>query len=386
VTKSQSSKIRVWGSITLMAGLYAGAVYWVYRKSSASSESIAGLVPLATSLAMVPLVLVIMLAILSIIAKSIRYIARVRADRISPEIREVLASVVVGSGDRERLRWLSQHHRRPFEGIFTEFLSTFGGQINSELSILAVDLGLSERWRRATRSRNSLVQKTALANLGRTGHAIDASFLRHPLEQTRIEAACALLASGSADAPALVLEMLPDQSLLGRILLAESLRPFATEICEKYLAEELRSADLRRAKASIDLLRAWERWIPIETFSRLVAERDIEFRVAALPTLRYANATEQEATQEVFDLLEFPDERVHAPAAKAASDMGISASMPLLLTQLRTEGPISALAAAQALAALGSAGRDILENEIISSPRPQYALQALEQSLVTERG
>jgi hypothetical protein len=242
--------------------------------------------------------------------------------------------------------------------------------------VAATQPGLATFWSR----------KTALANLGRIGHAIDASFLRHPLEQTRIEAACALLASGSADAPALVFKMLPDQSLLGRILLAESLRPFATKICEKYLAEALRSAEPRRAKASIDLLRAWERWIPIETFSRLVAERDIEFRVAALPTLRYASATEQEATQEVFDLLEFPDERVHATAAKAAADMGISESMPLLLSQLRKEGPISALAAAQALAALGSAGKDILENEIISSARPQYALQALEQSLVTERG
>ena len=107
---------------------------------------------------------------------------------------------------------------RPFEIIFTEFLSSFGGQINAELRILAVELGLAERWRRATRSRNFLVQKMALANLGRIGHAIDPGLLAHPLEQTRIEAACALLASGSADAPAQVFKMLPDQSLLGRIL------------------------------------------------------------------------------------------------------------------------------------------------------------------------
>ncbi len=385
MTKSESSRIRVWASITLMVGLYAGAVYWVYRKSE-PAESIAGLVPLATSLAVVPLVLVFILVILSIIAKSIRYVARVRAARVSPEIRETLASVAVGYGDRTRLRWLSQHHRRPFEVIFTEFLSTFRGQINSELSVLAVDLGLAEQWRRATRSRNSLVQKRALANLGRTGHAIDCRFLCHPLEQTRIEAACAFLACGTADAPMLVVKMLPDQSLFGRILLAECLRPFAAEICEKYLADEVRSGDVRRARASIDLLRAWERWIPVDNFSRLVAERDIDFRLAAVPTLRYASATEQEAAQEVFDLLEFPDERVHAAAAKAASDMGISASIPLLLNQLRKEGPVSALAAAQALARLGSAGRDVLENEIISSARPQYALQALEQSLVTERG
>jgi hypothetical protein len=332
------------------------------------------------------LILVIVLAIFSIIAKSLRYVARERAARISPEIRETLASVAVGDGDRQRLAWLAQHHRRPFEAIFTEFLSSFGGQINSELSILAVDLGLAEQWRRATRSRNFLVQKNALANLGRIGHAIDARLLQHPLEQTRIEAACAFLASGSSDAPGLVFKMLPDQSLLGRILLADSLRPFATEISKRYLVEAVSSADVRRAKASLDLLRAWERWIPIDNFSRLIAQRDTDLRLAAVAALRYACSTEEEATQVVFSLLHFPDERVHAPAAKAASDMGISTLIPVLAKQMRTGGSVAALAAAQALARMGEEGRDLLESEILSSPHPQYALQALEQSLVAERG
>ncbi len=383
---SESSRIRVWISITLMVGIYVGAVYWIYRASSGTSESIARLVPLATGMAVVPCVLVIVLGIFSMIAKSFRYAARVRAAGISPEIRETLASVAVGDGDRERLGWLARHHARPFEAIFTEFLSSFGGQINAELRILAVELGLAERWRRATRSRNFLVQKTALANLGRIGQAIDPGLLAHPLEQTRIEAACALLASGSADAPAQVFKMLPDQSLLGRILLADSLRPVATQICGRYMADGIRSSDARRARACVDLLRAWERWIPIEGFSQLVAGRDIDLRLAALPALRYAGTTEQEAAHEVIALLEFPDERAHAEAARAASELGISASIPLLVSQLRKSGPGPALAAAKALAELGSEGRDVLENEIYSGARPQYALQALEQSLVAERG
>jgi hypothetical protein len=49
--------------------------------------------PLATSLAVVPCVLVMILAICSMIAKSFRYVARVRAAGISPEIRETLAAV-----------------------------------------------------------------------------------------------------------------------------------------------------------------------------------------------------------------------------------------------------------------------------------------------------
>jgi hypothetical protein len=386
VITTKSSRTRVWVSITVMVAIYVAAVYWVYKASSGASQSIARLVPLATSLAVVPMVLVTLLAIFSMISKSVRYVARVRAADISPEIRETLANVAAGEGDRERLRWLAEHHRRPFEIIFTEFLSSFGGQINSELRILAMEFGLVERWRRATRSRNFLVQKMALANLGRVGQPIDPRLLAHPVEQTRIEAACASLASGSPDAPAQVYKMLPDQSMLGRIRLADSLRPFATEICDRYLAEGIRSPDIRRARASVDLLRAWERWIPIESFTRLVGERDIELRLAALPALRYASATEQDAAQEIVELLELPDERAQAAAAKAASDIGLSASIPLLLSQLRTGGPASALAAAQALAEMGSEGRDLLEHEIVSSARPQYALQALEQSLVAERG
>jgi hypothetical protein len=383
---SESSRTRVWISITLMVAVYVGALYWVYRASSTASESAARLLPLATSLAVVPLVLVMVLAIGSIIAKSFRYAARVRAAGISPEIRETLAAVAAGDGDRERLKWLAQQYPRPFEIIFTEFLASFGGQINAELRVLAVELGLAERWRHGTRSRNFLVQKMALANLGRIGLAIDPKLLQHPLEQTRIEAACALLASGWKDAPEQVFKMLPDQSLLGRILLADGLRPFATDICNRFMADGIRSPDIRRASASVELLRAWERWIPIEGFSRLVAERDIDLRLAALPALRYAGTTEQEAAQEVFALLEFPDERTHAPAAKAAADMGILASIPLLLSQLRKGGPASALAAGKALAEMGREGQDLLENEILTSARPQYALQALEQSLVAERG
>jgi hypothetical protein len=386
---SGSSRIRVWISITLMVAVYIAAVYWVYRVSSATSAasgSIARLVPLATGLAVVPCVLVVILAIFSMIAKSFRYAARVAAARVSPEIRDTLARVAVGEGDRERLRWLAQHYPRPFEIIFSEFLSSFGGQINAELRILAVELGLAEGWQRQVHARNFLVQKMALANLGRIGQAIDPALLRHPLEQTRIEAGCAMLASGSADAPAQVFKMLPDQSLLGRILLADSLRPFATEICERYLADGIRSPDVRRANVCVDLLRAWERWIPIEGFSQLMGERGIDLRLAALPALRFASRTEQEAAREIVELLEFPDERVHAPAAKAASYLGIAETIPLLVSQLRTDGPISALAAAQALADMGSEGRDLLETEIVSSARPQYALQALEQSLVAERG
>jgi len=383
---SESSRVRVWVSITLMVAVYVAAVFWIYRASEGASESIARLLPLAMGMAVVPLVLVILLAIFSMIAKSVRYAARVRAAGISPEIRDTLASVAAGDGDLERLRWLARHHPRPFEIIFTEFLASVTGQVSSELGILAVELGLAERWRQATGSRNLLVQKTALANLGRIGQPIDLRLLRHPMEQTRIEAACAALAAGAPDAPAQVYEMLPDQSLLGRIRLADSLRPFATEISERYLAEGLRSGDSRRARASVDLLRAWERWIPIASFSSLVAGRDIDLRLAALPALRFASPTEQEAQQEIVRLLELPDERAHVPAAKAAAHLGISASLPLLLNQLRRDGPLAALAAAQALASLGSEGRDLLENEIYSSARPQYALQALEQSLVAERG
>jgi hypothetical protein len=112
----------------------------------------------------------------------------------------------------------------------------------------------------------------------------------------------------------------------------------------------------------------------------------MDLRLAALPALRFAAAAEQEAAQEIIDLLNLPDERVHAPAAKAAADLGISASIPLLMKQLRQGGPVSALAAAQALAGLGPEGMDLLEKEIVSGERPQYALQALEQSLVAERG
>jgi hypothetical protein len=383
---SESSRIRVWISISLMAGVYLAAVYWVYQASSRSPQPLVRLLPLAISMAVVPMVLVTVLGIFSMTTKSIRYAARVLAARVSPEIRETLANVIAGGGDRDRLRWLAEHYPRPFQVIFTEFLFSFGGQTNLDLSALAIELGLADRWRRETRSGNLLVQKMGIANLGRIRQGIDPRLLQHPLEQTRIEAACALLSSGTMDAPRQVFQMLPDQSQLGRILLADSLRPFATEICDLYLAEGIKSADVRRARACIDLLRAWERWIPMEGFAQLVAGRDIELRLAALSALRYVGASEQEAAKEVLALLEYPDERAHAPAAKAASDLGIAASLPLLINQLRKGTPVPALAAAKALADLGAASRDLLEFETLTDVRPQYALQALEQSLVAERG
>jgi hypothetical protein len=382
---TESSRVRVWISIILMIAVYVGGVYWAYKKSAQSSEPMARLIPLGMSLALVPLVLVTILAILSIIAKSGRYAARVREARVSPEIRETLANVVAGDGDRQRLRWLAEHYPRPFEAIFTEFLTSFGGQVKTELTTLALELGLVKRWQRATRSRNFVTQKLALANLGRVRSSIDRHLLRHRVEQTRIEAASALLASGSTDGPALVFKMLPDQSLLGRILLADSLRPYAPELCEKYMPAAIRSSDVRYARASMDLLHAWERWIPIASFTSLVAEQDVDLRLAAVPALRYATSTE-EAARHVIDLLGHPDDRVHAKAAKAAADMGMAESIPLLVDRVRNGGAVSASAAARALADLGFEGREVLEKEILTGPRPQFALHALEQSLIAERG
>ena len=51
-----------------MVGIYVGAVYWIYRASSGASQSIARLLPLATGMAVVPCVLVIVLGIFSMIA------------------------------------------------------------------------------------------------------------------------------------------------------------------------------------------------------------------------------------------------------------------------------------------------------------------------------
>src|ERR1700685_2971516 len=105
-----------------MVAIYVAAVYGVDRASQAAAGSIPRLLPLATSMAVVPLILVIVLAIISTSARMVRYAARVRAIRVSPEIRETLASVAVGDGNRERLRWLARHHPRPFQVIFPEFL------------------------------------------------------------------------------------------------------------------------------------------------------------------------------------------------------------------------------------------------------------------------
>ena len=71
-------------------------------------------------------------------------------------------------------------------------------------------------------------------------------------------------------------------NLLTRIVLTEDLRRHALTLAAGPVREALRSGDARRVRATLEILVAWERAIPLEELREFLDHRDREIRVLAL--------------------------------------------------------------------------------------------------------
>lgn len=165
-----------------------------------------------------------------------------------------------------------------------------------------------------------------------------------------------------------VFEFAVSQNLLVRILLTDDLRRYALPLCEHAIPEALRSADPPRVLATLEMLVAWERAMPLGDLDELLLHRDREIRICALRLASVTPATASNREAIVRSLVE-EDLDVCTGAAFAAGRLQLAEALPLLARCVRRGPAELAQTAADALAGIAPDGREVLR-ELSRSPEP----------------
>ena len=100
-------------------------------------------------------------------------------------------------------------------------------------------------------------------------------------EEVRLSACRGLVLAGDEDQIEDLFALAIQANLLTRIVLTEDLRRHATALAAGPVREALRSGDPARVRATLEILVAWERAIPLEELGEFLEHRDRDIRMLA---------------------------------------------------------------------------------------------------------
>lgn len=303
-----------------------------------------------------------------------------RLGRHDSGIRDRLASHAMGADRLAELERLHRQSGRSVERLLVEMLPCVRGTARERLSRLAAELGLVTRWQQQTLSPRTQVRRQALARLvllsGGLADAVLLAALLDSQESIRLEVSRALLGAGGQHDVEEVFASVMAQPPEIRTALAEELRPHALMLCESAIPEALRSNDPARLSAVLELLEGWGKALPLPDLLPLLHHPDPDIRYRAFRVLPYL-ANVRALEPEILRALQQDEARVKAAACLAAARLRIESALPLLVRSLRDPDSDLALAAASALAEMGSCGLLALEDELSLAWEPEAAAAAL---------
>jgi HEAT repeat protein len=294
-----------------------------------------------------------------------------------PQIRVALVEYLAGKEDLEPLRRFLKLSRNDLLTAILSFQNAVAGSARDRLCGLAIDLELLDEWRREVRSRDIARRRAAFAVISFV-YAYEpcrravGDLLGDSLEdrdwEVRVCSAQALARFGSPVEIVVVFRIAAKENLLTRILLAEPLRAHALVLSTAAVPDELRSGDVARILATLQIVVAWERALPLAGLDEWILHPDREIRIQALraaPLVTASRANESAVMQSLAD----PDPEVAMAAAAAAGRLRIQAAIPSLVQCLSSGNAALARTAAAALAALPPQGWQTLE-ELAASGGP----------------
>ena len=297
-----------------------------------------------------------------------------------PKIREELVRYLSGSNDQTALREFLKTHRQDVADAILSFQATIGGSGRDRLCEMALSFGLVHDWCQDAHSKDVVARRTAYTRLAfvcgnEPCRRVAGDMLLLALKDRDREVSIAA-ASGAARSDEIaeveqVLEMAVSQSLLVRIVVAESLRRHAAALCEKAVPEILASADTRRVLAALEILIAWERAIPLMNLRPLLDHPDRRIRLQALRLAPLVPASPENRAA-ILHALADSDPELSTVAALSAGRLKIEESLPSLARCLRTGTAEQARSAAAALADIPPRGWETLA-ELSASSNPVTA-------------
>lgn len=381
----RSGRAEVAVDTMLVIGAHVGAIWLVYtyilgRWIEAASLRVAMAIPVVQFTA------ILLLLVASLMTKIVRARNLARAGRVDPEIREALAMHGAGEDRSEALAKLRRAHAERTGLCLIEALASVRGQGHERLARLAVELGYVRRWERQLRSRNRPRRRAAVTALGElirvAGSKAIVKALSHPDEDVQLEAARVLVRDRRSEDLAQVFAFALEKPLLARVVLGGELAIHAFTLIGEAIPAALHSPETRRVLAALELLRSWDRFLPVPAVAGLCKHAEPEVRAAAVRQLRFALLPDEASPLALAALLD-PDPRVRVAGAFTAGKLHAVEALPGLASRLEDEAAEVRIAAAFALGELGPRGWQTLENAAYSgSPGSAAALEALARARI----
>jgi HEAT repeat protein len=291
------------------------------------------------------------------------------AAAIMPEIRQTLVAYLAGNNDVERLRHFRKTARSELSSAILSYRDSVAGSARDRLCDLTMQVGLLHEWREDMHQRDQRRRREVFSAMAfvsafepcrRVTEIILTEALDQPDREARFIAAQALALYGEPAIIPRIFEMATRETLLGRILLAEQLRPHALELCRQALPDALQSQDPERVLGALEIIVAWERALALPGLEIHMEHPQRLIRIAALraaPLVLPSPELEAGVTRCLAD----PDAEVAMAAVAAAARLRIQAALPLLARCLRTGDAPLARTAAGALASLPPQGWKTLQ-------------------------
>lgn len=304
---------------------------------------------------------------------------------IRPALQAALVEFLAGGTDDSVFRRYIRSHAADIAESILLFQTTVGGSARDRLCGLALDLGLVQQWCAEGRSGDVNRRRAAFASLAyacvyepcrRVAGGLLLEALKDGDEEVRLSACRGVLLAGGEDHLEQLFALAIQPNLLTRIVLTEDLRRHALALAAGPVRAALRSGDAQRERATLEILVAWERDIPIEDLREFLEHRDRDIRVLAFLLAAFV-AVNFESRLALVRSLHDGDAGIRGLAIVAVGRQKMTEAIPELALCLRREGLEQARHAAVALAAMPPQGWRTLE-ELSASSNPVTALAARE--------
>ena len=339
-----------------------------------------------TSFAIVQAVAVGLLGLTLLALRAYRRVRNGIYDQIRPVIRERVMSLAF-----EGESWPSDvpaHglSRRVMEESIALALTTLKASGLNRVAAFALQEGFVREWVRAFSSRSKRVRKRAVSLLGLVspvaGRTVLGAAVSDEQAAVRVEAYRALI-SGDPHEVDNVFRSWLQEPLLIRALLVIDLKRHAPHLLAGTIPALLQEATTLETLRCFEILIAWKRALPsFDIRPWLSTDADPKIRPLALALLPYV-AVNDPVSEYLIHALNSVDPEVQCAAAKAAGVLRLEELIAPLAAAL-TQNRRFALAAANALARMGAAGKRCLEKTIVGSQRGAalVAMEALEHATV----
>ena len=302
---------------------------------------------------------------------------------IRPAFHAALVELLAGGTDDAIFRHEILSHRADIAESILLFQATVAGSARDRLCGLALDLGLVQRWYEEGRSRDVIRRRAALSNLAftsayepcrRLAGDLMLEALKDEDEEVRLSACRGVLLAGGEEQAKRLFELAIQPNLLTRIVLTEDLRRHAMALAAGPVRAALRSGDARRERATLEILVAWERAIPLDDLREFLEHRDRDIRVLAFRLASFVSLNLDSRLALVRSLHD-TDAGIRGMAIVAVGRQKMTEAIPELALCLRREGLHEARQAATALASMPPQGWRTLE-ELSTNPNPSTAMAA----------